>query len=505
MAQPRKQHLRMIPSAAAIALALGCASVLPVAVAEMGPESCAALQTAGVNITCDQYDELTYIDFGHTAFVLVCMALVNLMTPGLAFFYGGLVREKSVLTMMMQSYISMGVITIVWIVIGFSLAFGDPGSSKFAGDPSTYPMMDGVDGSPLAYTKDGVKHVTAAAIPGVAFAGYQGMFAVITPALMTGAFADRVRFAPYLVFITVWLVIVYCPVCHWVWGPDGWLKVWGVFDFAGGIVVHATAGFGALASLFVVGPRTPGPGETVDDLSTPHSIPLVALGTALLWFGWFGFNAGSALNANEYAAFAAINSEISASVALTTWAAIDWVRTGKPNMVGLCVGAVAGLATITPAAGFVKPWAAAIIGFLAAMFCYTCVEFRKRMKWDDALDVWGVHGMGGVLGTVSIGVFGSMQGADASGELFGKQVVAVALVSAYSFILSFIILKIINAVPGMHLLPSEQELLDGLDSSFHGEKAYTRNNGHTSTSTNYALSVNPAHVMQRKTSAVNQV
>jgi len=458
-------------ASAVLAVAVGVA-MLPTATAAINAEDCATLQDAGVNITCTQFNELTYIDFGHTAFVLVCMALVNLMTPGLAFFYGGLVREKSVLTMMMQSYISMGVTTIVWIVIGFSLAFGDP-RTHFVGDPSSYPMMKDVNGLPLTYTKDSVEHVTAAAIPGIAFAGYQGMFAVITPALMTGAFADRFRFAPYLVFIAVWLVAVYCPVCHWVWGPEGWLKEWGVFDFAGGIVVHATAGFGALASLFVLGPRKPGPGETAEDLDTPHNIPLVALGTGLLWFGWFGFNAGSALNANEYAAYAALNSEISASVALTTWVGIDWFRTGKPNMVGLCVGAVAGLATITPAAGFVKPWAAAIIGLLAALFCYSCVELRKKMQWDDALDVWGVHGMGGVLGTIAIGVFGSMQGADASGELFGKQLAAVALVSTYSFVLTFLMLKIINVIPGLHLLPSEKELLDGLDHSFHGEKAYT--------------------------------
>lgn len=446
--------------------------LLPTAVNGMAPEECTALQNAGVNITCDEYDELVYIDYSHTAFIIICMALVNLMTPGLAFFYGGLVREKSVVTMMIQSWICMGVITIVWIVIGFSMAFGVP-TTGFAGDPSTYPMMLNVDGTPLTYTKDGVVSVTAAAIPGIAFAGYQGMFAVITPALMTGAFADRLRFAPYLVFIAVWLVIVYCPVCHWVWGPEGWLKEWGIFDFAGGIVVHATAGFGALASLFVLGPRTPGKGETEEDLDTPHNIPMVALGTGLLWVGWFGFNAGSALNANEYAAYAAVNSEISASVSLTTWIFIDWIRDGKPNLVGLCVGAIAGLATITPAAGFVKPWAAAVIGLMAALFCYSCCEFRKKMKWDDALDVWGVHGMGGVLGTLSVGIFGSLQGAEASGELFGKQLAAVCLVSVYSFIISFILLKLINLVPGLHLLPTEAEKDDGLDHSFHGEKAYT--------------------------------
>jgi len=366
----------------------------------------------------------------------------------------------------------MGVTTIFWVVIGFTLCFGAP-LSGFMGDPSSYPMMANVDGSPLQWEDaDGVISVTATGIPGLVFAGYQGMFAVITPALMTGAFADRMRFAPYVLFIILWLLIVYCPVCHWVWGPNGWMGAEGIKDFAGGIVVHATAGFGALAAVFVLGARKPQAGETEDTMDTPHNIPMVALGTGLLWVGWFGFNAGSALNANDIAAFAAINSEISASVALTTWALIDTLRGGKPNMVGVCVGAVAGLATITPAAGFVKPWAAACIGFIAATFCYAMVELRKKMKWDDALDVWGVHGMGGFIGTVCIGVFGSINGAEASGELFGKQLAAVSLVSVYSLILSFGLLKVINLLPQMHLLPTDEELKNGLDFSLHGEKAY---------------------------------
>jgi len=465
---PRRPLMVLLSKTAAAAVA--CAAMLPMASA-MSPEECGALMAADVEINCDQYAEAEYIDFGHTAFVIICMALVNLMTPGLAFFYGGLVKESSVVTMIMQSWISMGVTTIFWVVIGFTLCFGAP-LSGFMGDPSSYPMLANVDGSPLQYEVDGETSVTATGIPGLVFAGYQGMFAVITPALMTGAFADRMRFAPYILFIIVWLLIVYCPVCHWVWGPDGWMGAWGVSDFAGGIVVHATAGFGALASVFVLGARKPQEGETEDTMDTPHNIPMVALGTGLLWVGWFGFNAGSALNANDIAAYAAINSEISASLALTTWALIDTFRVGKPNLVGVCVGAVAGLATITPAAGFVKPWAAAVIGILAALFCYAMVELRKKMKWDDALDVWGVHGMGGFLGTVCIGIFGSLQGVEASGELFLKQLAAVSLVSVYSFVLSFGLLKVINLLPRMHLLPTDEELKNGLDFSLHGEKAY---------------------------------
>ena len=227
------------------------------------------------------------------------------------------------------------------------------------------------------------------------FMAYQGMFAIITPSLMTGAFANRFRFKPYVIFVVLWMFLVYAPWCHWVWG-GGWMAEWGVWDFAGGIVVHITAGFSALAALLVVGRREAAPGEVLDE---PHNIPFVALGTALLWFGWFGFNGGSALGSNSTAVIAAVNSEIAASTALFVWLFIDWVRFGQPKLVGICVGAIAGLATVTPAAGFIQPWGAFVLGALAALLCYACCEARKVFSIDDAMDVWGVHGMGGFIGT----------------------------------------------------------------------------------------------------------
>lgn len=327
----------------------------------------------------------TTIDSGHTAWILVSMALVQLMLPGLAFFYAGLLRPNSVIAMMMQNFAAMGVITVLWFLFVFSLCFGH--TYYFVGSPTTFGAFNNVDGLPLFRetingTHDGGTVVSD--IPGLVFAGYQGMFACITPALMTGAFADRLRFAPYLVFISLWIIVVYAPFCHWVWG-GGWMGQWGVWDFAGGIVVHTTAGFSALAAVHFLGSRAKIEGAKVDE--QPHNIPFVALGTALLWFGWFGFNGGSALASTGSAAFAAVNSEIAASTALTVWVAIEWARNGKPSLVGLCVGAIAGLATITPCAGFVRPWAAFVIGICAAIFCYGCCEAKNRAGWDDALDV----------------------------------------------------------------------------------------------------------------------
>ncbi|CAK9028149.1 unnamed protein product [Durusdinium trenchii] len=384
------------------------------------------------------------VELTSTAFMMVCMALVQLMTPGLAFFYGGLVKDTSVLTMMMQSFVSMGVASIVWFLVGFSLCFGE--TMYFVGDPRTYLGLRGLN------TNEALPDQT---IPGLLFAGYQGMFAVITPALMTGAFADRFRFKPYLIFIAVWLVLVYAPWCHWVWG-GGWLAQWGVWDFAGGIVVHVTAGFSALASLIVVGKREVSE-EEAEDHDRPHNVPFVALGTALLWFGWFGFNAGSALATSGTAVGAAVNSEIAASVALFLWLIIDWIHRGRPGLVGLCVGSIAGLATVTPAAGFIQPWGAFILGCAAATLCYACCELRKKLGFDDALDVWGVHGMGGFIGTVLLGVLADPEEcadvelappscvnpgtATASMEQLGKQTCAALLAAVYSVLVTLVILK----------------------------------------------------------------
>ena len=391
------------------------------------------------------------------------------MMPGLAFFYAGLLHKRSAVTMIMQNFAAMGIITVLWFLFVFSLCFGH--SYSFVGSPATFAFFTNVDDQPLysgiSTPPDSLAGTVVSDIPGLVFAGYQGMFAVITPALMTGAFVDRLRFGPYLFFISIWITIVYAPFCHWIWG-GGFLGTWGVKDFAGGIVVHTTAGFSALAAVHMLGPRSAIiPNNAAPD-DTPHSIPLVALGTGLLWFGWFGFNGGSALASTGGAAFAAVNSEIAASTALCVWTAIDWIKNGKPSSVGLCVGAVAGLATITPCAGFVRPWGAFVVGVVAAVFCYMCCELKTKMKWDDALDVWGVHGMGGALGSILVGVLADegVGGVQRSGELFGKQVVAVLLAAFYSYVVTFLILFLLSKC--MVIKPTSEEMLD-LDMAFHGE------------------------------------
>jgi len=386
------------------------------------------------------------------------------------------VSDKSVLTMMMQSFVSMGVASILWFIVVFSLCFGK--TIGFWGNPFTHIAMIDVN------VNEPLGGGTEPGIPGLLFASYQGMFAVITPALMTGAFADRFRFKPYLLFIAIWLILVYAPWCHWVWG-GGWLAKWGVWDFAGGVVVHTTAGFSALASLVIVGKR-PSPADG-SDLDVPHNIPFVALGTALLWFGWFGFNGGSALAAGGPAVAAAVNSEIAGSVSLVLWMVIDWVRLGQPKFVGLCVGAIAGLATITPAAGFIQPWAAFVLGIVATVCCYACCELRKKLDLDDALDVWGVHGMGGFIGTIFLGALAdpSECGVEAaiapkycvnpktitrSWEQLGKQTSATLLCAVYSFCVTFVILKLIDYIAP--IMPTPEHLEQGLDQVEHGEVAY---------------------------------
>lgn len=401
------------------------------------------------------------INMGDTAFVLISAALVCLMTPGLAFFYGGLVRKKNVLTIMMQSFISMGIVTMIWIFGGFSLAFGKDihgliGSLQYFG-------LRGVGVAP---------HPTyGPTIPFLSFFTYQEMFAIITPALITGAFADRINFKSYLKFLVIWSILIYIPVCHWIWG-GGFLQKLGVVDFAGGIVVHVTAGMAALASVFFVGKRKILPEEN----TAPHNIAFVALGTGLLWFGWFGFNGGSALAANGLAATAFINTDIAGSVAMVVWLLISWKHEKKPTLVGALTGSVAGLATITPAAGYVRPWAAVIIGILAAVVCYLCVQIRIKMEWDDALDVWGVHGVGGILGSILVGVFAESSVNGVNGLIFGDlhqfgvQVFAVVLVGAFAFGITWAILKVLNMFSPVRV--SEEAEIQGLDASLHGETAY---------------------------------
>ena len=401
------------------------------------------------------------INSGDTAFVLISSALVCLMTPGLAFFYGGLVRKKNVLTIMIQSFISMGIVTAIWVLGGFSLAFGKDihgliGNLQYFG-------LQGVGMSPNpAY---------GPTIPFLVFYIYQSMFAIITPALITGAFADRVNFKSYLKFLVLWSILVYIPLAHWIWG-GGFLAKMGVVDFAGGIVVHVSAGIAALASVFFVGKRVMAPGET----AAPHNIAFVALGTGLLWFGWFGFNGGSALAANGVAATAFVNTDIAGSMAMITWLLISWIHEKKPTMVGVLTGAVAGLATITPAAGYVRPWAAVIIGILSSVVCYIAVQVRIKMDWDDALDVWGVHGVGGILGSILVGVFAESVVNKTSGLVQGNvhqfliQVFGVAFTGVYAFLVTYLILKVINIFDSVRV-PETMEI-QGLDTSIHGETAY---------------------------------
>ena len=397
---------------------------------------------------------------GNTGFMLLATSLVMLMTPGLAFFYGGLVGRKNVLTIMIQSFVSMGVTTVLWYAVGYSLCFsGDVGG--VIGNLNM-AFLHGVDPSAVFSATNN--------IPLLVFIAYQMMFAIITPALITGAFTNRVRFSAYLIFLVTWLLFVYFPICHMVWG-GGILQKWGVLDFAGGIVVHAIAGMAALASVFYVGRR-----KVADH--GPHSIPLVALGTGLLWFGWYGFNAGSELQVNGITALAFLNTDVAASFAAVTWLIIEWSREKKPKFLGLLTGAVAGLATITPAAGYVSTGSAAIIGIIAGIICYLAVSMKNHLGWDDALDVWGVHGVGGTIGVIMLGIFATtaINTGGANGLLSGgtafflKETIAVIAASAYAFVFSYIMLVMINRITPVKVSEVEEET--GVDESLHGENAY---------------------------------
>jgi Amt family ammonium transporter len=403
------------------------------------------------------------INSGDTGFVLLSAALVALMTPGLAFFYGGLVRRKNFLAIMMQSFISMGIVTFIWVAVGYSMAFSGDILGGFIGNLD-WAFLNDVGEAPGPW---------APTIPAVAHFTYQEMFAIITPALITGAFADRVNFKSYLKFLVLWSLFVYVPFVHWLWG-GGFLAEWGALDFAGGMVVHVSAGMAALASVWVVGARKFGPGER----SIPHNIAFVALGTGLLWFGWFGFNGGSALAANGVAAQAFVNTDIAGSIAMCTWLFLTWWKDGKPSLIGAFTGAVAGLACVTPCAGYIPTWSAFIIGLLAGSVCYYAVKLKERMKWDDALDVWAAHGVGGIMGSILLGVFASkaINAAGADGllegnpEFLGIQIAAVAIVATYSFVGTWLILKLIDKFERVRVPDAVEQ--KGLDSEIHGEAAY---------------------------------
>lgn len=401
-------------------------------------------------------------DTGSTGFMLIATSLVMLMTPGLAFFYGGLVGRKNVLAIMIQSFVSLGWTTVIWFAFGYSLCFSG-GEGGIIGNLN----MAFLAGTNLnsVYTGNNL-------IPLYVFCLYQMMFAIITPALITGAFANRVRFPAYMLFLTMWLVFVYFPLVHMVWG-GGLLSQWGVLDFAGGLVVHASAGMAALASVFYVGKRNA-------TERGPHSIPLVALGTGLLWFGWYGFNAGSELQVDAITGLAFLNTDVAASFAAITWLLLAWTLEKKPKFVGLLTGAVAGLATITPAAGFVTVQYAALIGVIAGLVCYFAVSLKNKMKWDDALDVWGVHGVGGSIGVIMLGLFATnavnpmvtTNGLFMGGGFgfFWKQVITVTGVCVYAFVFSYVMLWLINFVTPVKVTKEEEAA--GLDSSLHGEMAY---------------------------------
>ena len=404
------------------------------------------------------------MDKADTAFILASAGLVLLMTPGLALFYGGMVRKKNVLGTIMQSLFLISLISIEWVYIGYSMSFG-PDIGGFVGDLSWFGLK-GVTSAPS------VDYATT--IPQTVFMVYQCMFAIITPALIIGALAERGRFVPFLVFSLAWTILVYNPVCHWVWGKGGWLAEFGVFDFAGGLVVHVTCGAAALAGVLVIGKRR-GYGKTS---FMPHNLPMTMLGTGLLWFGWFGFNGGSALAADEVAATAFVATHMGGMAGMFMWVVMEWLTLGKATTLGAASGAISGLATITPTAGFVGPNAAIIIGSLAGICCFLAVSAKARLKLDDSLDVVGIHGVGGILGTLCLGIFASKKvnpgGVD--GLLAGNpvqlynQFVGVAVVALYAFVVSWVLFRIVHGLMGMRLL--EDAEVEGMDSTEHSETAY---------------------------------
>jgi Amt family ammonium transporter len=406
------------------------------------------------------------MDTGDTGFIMICTALVFLMTPGLALFYGGMVRKKNVLSTLMHSWIVIGIMSLQWILVGYTLAFGPDyhgiiGSLNWLG-------LNGVGMTPNADY--------AATIPAIVFMGFQMMFAVITPALISGSIAERMRFPAFIVFILLWSTFVYDPLAHWVWGVGGFLRTLGALDFAGGNVVHISSGYSALIVALVIGKRR-GLGK---ESMAPHHVPMTVLGAGLLWFGWFGFNAGSALGANGLAGMAFVNTNTAAAAAAIAWAVVERLHRGKSTMLGTASGAVAGLVAITPGAGFVTPLSSLFIGLVGGAVCYLAISVIKaKFGYDDALDAFGCHGIGGTWGALATGIFATktINPAGANGlfygnaSLLGIQFISVAITIAFTVVASFIILKAISMV--MKLRVSEEEESNGLDLSLHGENAYS--------------------------------
>jgi Amt family ammonium transporter len=408
---------------------------------------------------------MSNVNAGDTAWMLISTALVMLMTPGLALFYGGLVRRKNVLSTIMHSFFMLALVSVTWVLWGYSLAFApDTGLGLIGG--LDWIGLEGVTGAP--------SDTYAPAVPHLAFMAFQMMFAIITPALITGAFAERKRFKAFVLFSVLWSTLVYAPIVHWVWSPDGWLAGLGVLDFAGGTVVHLASGVAALVAALMVGRRI----GLVRAATEPHDVPMTVLGAGLLWFGWFGFNAGSALGANGLAATALVTTNTAAAMAALTWVTISWLHRGTPSVVGAAVGAVAGLVAITPAAGFVTPAAAILIGFGVAVVCYGATLLRLRSRVDDALDVFAVHGVGGAFGAVATGVFATVAVNEAGrdGLLAGNagqlliQLFGAGVVAVYSAVMTGVILAAVNVVVRVRV-PDEAEEA-GLDVAQHGEVAY---------------------------------
>jgi ammonium transporter, Amt family len=415
---------------------------------------------------------ISAIDAGSTAWVLVSAALVLFMTPGLAFFYAGMVRSRHALGMLMQNFFAMGIISVIWVIVGFSLAFG--GGGKYIGNFDFVGLSNVVGNG--AKQLPGYVGDFGLVIPPLLFVAYQMMFAIITPALITGATADRLKFSAYALFISLWLVLVYSPIAHWVFSPTGWLFRRGALDFAGGAVVHINAGIAALVLVKVIGNRR-GHGR---EPMPPHSLPLTLLGTGILWFGWFGFNAGSALGANELAVQAFMNTHIAAAAAMCTWLVAERIKGGHATTLGAASGAVAGLVAITPCAGFVNTISALAIGAIAGAVCYLALKLKTILKLDDALDVIGVHLVGGLLGSLLLGLFATkdVNGLGADGVFFGggaklmvNQLIASGATLAWSGTVTFVIAMAIHKTIGLRV--SEDAETQGLDLSEHQETAYS--------------------------------
>jgi Amt family ammonium transporter len=402
------------------------------------------------------------INSGDTAWLLTATALVMVMLPGLALFYGGLVRRKNVLSTIMQSFIVLALVSVVWVLWGYSLAFGPDTGNGLIGNLD-FLGFNGVTGA--------VDERYAPTIPHVLFAGFQLMFAAITPALITGAFAERKRFGAFVLFTIAWSTLVYSPLAHWVWAPGGWLRTLGALDYAGGTVVHISSGVSALVAALIIGKR-----YTNGDRMQPHDVPMTVLGAGLLWFGWFGFNAGSALAATGQAANALVVTNTAAGAATLAWVLASYLHRQKVSVVGAAAGSVAGLVAITPASGFVTAGGAVLIGLMAGGVCYTAILLRERLKIDDALDVWAVHGVGGSIGAVATGVFAVAAIGGVSGAIEGNfgqvgiQLIAVAATWVFAGGATFIIIKAIDLILGLRVKQADEEM--GLDLALHGEAAY---------------------------------